>query len=54
MSGGHAISLLSVTEDGSTFIYSDTGRGEINTISANDLATALSGRPANITTNIIR
>lgn len=54
MSGGHAISLLSVTEDGSTFIYSDTGRGEINTISANDLAFALSGRPANITTNIIR
>ena len=53
-SGGHAISLLSVSRDGSTFIYSDTGAGEINTISAADLAAALTGRPANITTNIIR
>lgn len=53
-SGGHAISLLSVTNDGSTFIYSDTGYGRIATISADDLATSLTGRPANITTNIIR
>ena len=53
-SGGHAISLLSVTSDGSTFIYSDTGCGRIDTISATDLAAALTGRPANITTNIIR
>lgn len=53
-SGGHAISLLSVTSDGSTFIYSDTGYGRIDTISAEDLAAALTGRPANITTNIIR
>lgn len=53
-SGGHAISLLSVTDDGSTFIYSDTGYGRIDTISAEDLAAALTGRPANITTNIIR
>lgn len=53
-SGGHAISLLSVTSDGSTFIYSDTGYGRIDTISADDLAIALTGRPANITTNIIR
>ena len=53
-SGGHAISLLSVSRDGSTFIYSDTGAGEINTISAVDLAAALTGRPANVTTNIIR
>lgn len=52
-SGGHAISLLSVSRDGSTFIYSDTGAGEINTISAADLAAALTGRPANVTTNII-
>ena len=53
-SGGHAISLLSVTNDGSTFIYSDTGYGRIDTISADDLAASLTGRPANITTNIIR
>lgn len=53
-SGGHAISLLSVTSDGSTFIYSDTGYGRIATISADDLAAALTGRPANITTDIIR
>lgn len=52
--GGHAISLISVTEDGETFIYSDTGSGRIATISASDLAHALTGRPANITTNIIR
>lgn len=53
-SGGHAISLLSVTSDESTFIYSDTGRGIIGKISAMDLAKALTGRPANITKNIIR
>lgn len=53
-SGGHAISLLSVTSDGSTFIYSDTGMGIIGMISAEDLAKALTGRPANITKNVIR
>lgn len=53
-SGGHAISLISVTDDGSTFIYNDTGRGVMGTISASDLSQALTGRPANITTNIIR
>lgn len=53
-SGGHAISLISVSEDGNTFIYNDTGSGCMGTISANDLGRALTGRPANITTNIIR
>ena len=53
-SGGHAISLLSVTEDGSYFIYSDTGTGRMDVITAAELAAALSGRPANITDNIIR
>lgn len=53
-SGGHAISLISVTEDGSKFIYSDTGAGVLGIIDASDLAVALSGRPANITTNVIR
>lgn len=53
-SGGHAITLLSVTSDGSTFIYSDTGAGEMGTISASDLADALTGVPANVTTNVIR
>ncbi|MBQ6603136.1 MAG: hypothetical protein IJH99_07040 [Eubacterium sp.] len=53
-SGGHAISLLSVTEDGSYFIYSDTGTGRMDVIPAAELAAALSGRPANITDNIIR
>lgn len=53
-SGGHAISLISVSEDGNTFIYNDTGRGTMGTISATDLGYALTGRPANVTTNIIR
>lgn len=52
--GGHAISLLSVTSDASTFLYSDTGTGEIAAISASELAAALTGRPANVTTNVIR
>lgn len=53
-SGGHAITLISVSEDGSTFIYNDTGSGQMGTISATDLGLALTGRPANVTTNIIR
>ncbi len=53
-SGGHAISLISVTEDGNTFIYNDTGSGRMGTISATELGLALTGRPANVTTNIIR
>ena len=52
--GGHAISLLSVTSDGSTFIYNDTGRGVMGTISAQHLYESLTGAPANVTTNIIR
>jgi len=53
-SGGHAISILSVSRDGSMFVYSDTGAGSVGTISAGDLADALTGRPANITSYIIR
>lgn len=53
-SGGHAISLISVSEDGNTFIYNDTGSGRMGTISATELGLALTGRPANVTTNIIR
>lgn len=53
-SGGHAISLISVTEDGNTFIYNDTGSGRMGTISSIELGLALTGRPANVTTNIIR
>lgn len=53
-SGGHAISLISVSQDGQTFIYNDTGNGTMGTISAHDLGRALTGRPANVTTNIIR
>ena len=53
-SGGHAITLISVTDDGNTFVYNDTGRGTMGTISASDLGYALTGRPANVTTNIIR
>lgn len=52
--GGHAISLLSVSENGDRFIYSDTGAGTVGVISASDLGSALTGRPANITSNIIR
>lgn len=52
--GGHAISLLSVTSDGSTFIYNDTGRGVMGTISAQHLYESLTGAPTNVTTNIIR
>ena len=54
LGGGHAVSLLSVSEDGGTFIYSDTGTGTIGTISSYDLSNALTGRPANITESIIR
>ena len=53
-SGGHAISLISVSEDGDMFIYNDTGNGTMGTISSTELGYALTGRPANITTNIIR
>ena len=52
--GGHAITLLSVSEDGNTFIYNDTGAGVLGTISSHDLGEALTGRPANVTVNIIR
>lgn len=54
LGGGHAVSLISVSESGDTFIYSDTGSGRIGVISENDLGQALTGRPANITSNIIR
>ena len=53
-SGGHAISLISVSKDGKTFIYNDTGMGVMGTISAEELGKALTGMPANVTTNIIR
>lgn len=52
--GGHAISLISVSEDGNTFIYNDTGSGTMGMISSHDLEKALTGRPANVTVNIIR
>lgn len=51
---GHAVSIVSATKDGSVFICSDTGKGELRLISAEELAKSLTGRPANITTNIIR
>ncbi len=51
---GHAISLISVSESGDSFIYCDTGTGSIDVISATRLSEVLTGRPANITTNIIR
>lgn len=52
--GGHAISIISVSEDGKRYIYSDTGMGGIHSISAKDLMKSFTGRPANVTTNIIR
>ena len=52
--GGHAISLLSVSRDGQTFYYSDTGNGVMGEISASNLARALTGRPANVTDAVIR
>ena len=52
--GGHAISLISVSQSGDQFIYSDTGTGRIGAISSKRLAQALTGRPANVTKNIIR
>ena len=54
LGGGHAISLISVSQNGDTFIYSDTGTGKVGTISAATLGRALTGRPANITKHIIR
>ncbi len=53
-SGGHAITLLSVSEDGGTFFFNDTGAGRLGSISARDLGAALTGYPANVTVNIIR
>ena len=54
LGGGHAVSLISVSASGDRFIYSDTGTGQIEVISANRLGQALTGRPANITKSIIR
>ena len=54
LGGGHAVSLISVSKSGDTFIYSDTGTGRIGVISANRLGQALTGRPANVTRSIIR
>ena len=54
LNGGHAISLISVSQSGDTFIYSDTGTGQIGTISAATLGRALTGRPANVTKHVIR
>lgn len=54
LGGGHAISLISVSQNGDTFIYSDTGTGQVGTISAATLGRALTGRPANVTKHIIR
>ncbi|MBQ6680367.1 MAG: hypothetical protein IJM76_10200 [Lachnospiraceae bacterium] len=52
--GGHAITILSVSEDGNTFIYNDTGAGVLGTIDASALGGALTGNPANVTRDIIR
>lgn len=52
--GGHAISIISVSEDGKSYIYSDTGMGGIHSVCADDLMKSFTGRPANVTTNIIR
>lgn len=54
LGSGHAISLISVSDSGDRFIYSDTGTGQVGEISASRLSKALTGRPANITRNIIR
>lgn len=54
LGSGHAILLLSVSQSGKTFVYSDTGANRIGLISASRLQSCLTGRPANITTNIIR
>lgn len=52
--GGHAITLLAVSEDGQTFFYSDTGMGCIKPMSASELGKCLSGRKINVTEGIIR
>lgn len=50
----HAITLLSVSKDGKDFIYADTGKGVVSSISAQDLQWALTGVAANVTTGVIR
>ena len=50
----HAITLLSVSKDGKDFIYADTGKGVVSSISARDLQWALTGVAANVTTGVIR
>lgn len=52
--GGHAVTLLSVSEDGQTFYVMDTGIGGMHEVSREQLSRSLSGRPANVTLNIIR
>ena len=54
LGGGHAVSLISVSQAGDRFVYCDTGNGRVGVVSASDLEVALTGRPANVTRNIIR
>lgn len=52
--GGHAVTLIAVTEDASTFFYCDTGKGCVGSISAKELGACLTGAPVNVTEQIIR
>ena len=52
--GGHAISLISVTGDGSKFVYNDTGAGVMKAITADELSKCLIPARINVTKNIVR
>jgi hypothetical protein len=52
--GGHAITLVAVSEDGQTFFYCDTGMGCTKSISARELGYCLTGSPCNVTKYPIR
>ncbi len=53
-SGGHAVVLLSVSDDGKDFYVMDTGKGGMYEVSREWLSHSLSGRPANVTDTVIR
>lgn len=52
--GGHAITVVAVSEDEQTFFYCDTGVGYTKSISASKLGYCLTGNPCNVTQYPIR
>lgn len=53
-SGAHAISLISVSEDGNEFVYNDTGMGIMGIVSGELLSRCMYMCALNVTANIVR